>query len=202
MAAQEYLIIEHLTIKEITRFFSQVKINKATDCWEWTGSTVGKGYGYAYLAQEQRHEYAHRMMYAWLVGPIPRGRRRNIPVLDHFVCDNPRCCNPIHLKLAPQRNNVLRGSSLAADNTRKTHCPKGHLLPLEPNQLSGYTRNREPKLCRRCKVCQTEKYQAMISGPDREKYLEYHRTMQRRYTARKRSKAVPTTPQLICGPDK
>lgn len=189
MATQEYLIVEHLTIKELTRFFSQVIVDKTTGCWVWTGGTVGKGYGYAYLASEQRHEYAHRIMYAWLVSPIPRGRRRDIPILDHVVCNNPPCCNPTHVELTLQRNNVLRGVSLAAQNNRKTHCRKGHELPKEPNSSSGYTRNREPKVCRRCETCRKEQYNQKAYGPNREQYLEQHKLKQREYMARKRARA-------------
>jgi hypothetical protein len=191
LPAQKYLIVEHLSTKDIAKLFSRIRIDPVTGCWNWTGPFYENGYGSAYFRQEQRREYAHRLLYAWLVEPLPRGRRRGIPVLDHVVCDSKPCCNPAHTKLGPVRDNVLRGNSPAAANTRKTHCPRGHLLPSVPNQLSGYTRNREVKLCRRCKACKTERYNEWVNGSRREQALEYKRTVQRRYIARRKLRLNP-----------
>lgn len=121
------LIIEHLTLKELTRIFSKIAVNPLTQCWEWTGAN-DRGYGKTrYRGTQQK---VHRLMYAWLVGPIPKGSGRTIPQLDHVVCDNPPCCNPAHVQPVLPKQNVLRSTKApAAVNSRKTHCIHGHLLP-------------------------------------------------------------------------
>lgn len=84
-------------------------------------------------------------MYAWMAGPLPRGRGKGIPVLDHVVCNNKSCCNPDHLKLVSHRENVLRSPGPTTTNAMKTHCVRGHLLPTEPNNLQ--------RTKRYCKIC-------------------------------------------------
>lgn len=134
----EFLTIPHLPRKKIALLFSKIQVDKVTGCWNWTAGLDDKGYGQTSYKSDKIA--AHRLMYAWLVEPLPKGNARHIPCLDHLVCDNPRCCNPAHLKLGPQRDNVLRGSGPCAKNARKSHCKRGHKLPDTGNE-------------RRCRIC-------------------------------------------------
>lgn len=135
MADENYLTIDHLDRKTIARLFSKIQINRETGCWDWTGS-AWNGYGKMWL-RAGRKLFTHRIMYAWTIGPIPTGRRRTIPVVDH-MCNNPKCCNPVHLDLTTHRRNVLRSQTgPSAVNKRKTHCSKGHELPSEANRRNG-----------------------------------------------------------------
>jgi hypothetical protein len=69
-------------------------------CWLWQGATNGKpGYGKLHLA-DGKQELAHRYAYALWVGPIPDG----LEVLHR--CDVKLCCNPHHLFLGSQKDNV------------------------------------------------------------------------------------------------
>jgi len=147
MAEPKYLIVSKLSQKDIDRIFSKISVDPVTGCWNWTGTLTRKGYGSVYY--RGRHERIHRLLYAWMRHPIPMGVGRNIPVLDHVICSNPRCCNPAHLELRSQRENILRGSGACAANARKTLCPKGHPLPTEPD--TGYGPGR------RCSICLFEK---------------------------------------------
>lgn len=148
MPEQEYLTVEHLSLKEITRLFSGIIVTER-GCWEWIPARPNK---YPRIHFRGAPESVHRIMYAWAVGPIPKGQGRDIPNLDHFVCDNPPCCNPAHLKLGPQRDNVLRGNSAQGQNARKTHCRRGHELP-----PTRYFVNARP--CRICTICAAESQQ-------------------------------------------
>lgn len=78
------------------RFWPKVK--KAEGCWLWLASTNPAGYGM--LNINRRPERAHRV--AWMLerGPIPHG----LHVLHK--CDNPPCCNPDHLFLGTQADNM------------------------------------------------------------------------------------------------
>lgn len=141
MADIEYLTAS-LTEEEQKRIFSKIEIDPDTGCWNWTAQTIG--YGYGCVEFRGRHELTHRVLYAWKYGPIPRGCGKNIPQLDHFICNNTRCCNPDHLKLVSAFENIRRSNANSAINARKTHCKNGHPLPEIPNS-SG---QRVCKICR------------------------------------------------------
>ncbi len=149
----EYLVVDHLSRKEIRRIFAKIQVDKVTGCWNWIGKLSHKGY--ARVRYQGRLEAVHRLVYAWVCYPIPRGYSREIPVLDHVVCDNRRCCNPAHLELKSQRDNTLRGSGACAVNAKKLFCPKGHPLPVEADLRYGRGR--------RCPICLIEKRRAKVN---------------------------------------
>jgi hypothetical protein len=139
-----------LNTQQITRIFSKVRVDPSTGCWNWIGFLSG---GYGNVRYAGNLERAHRVVYAWAVGPIPKGAPRNekrghIPQIDHVVCQNTRCCNPVHLELVPQRVNILRGRGICATYARMTHCSEGHPLPPEPNAKCG-----KGLMTRRCMIC-------------------------------------------------
>jgi hypothetical protein len=67
-------------------------------CWEWTGSLDTGGYG------RLKKKGTHRLSYEIFVGPIG-----NFHVLHR--CDNPPCCNPNHLFLGTQADNMMDKSA-------------------------------------------------------------------------------------------
>lgn len=148
MDDEKYLIVSLTEIEE-KRIFSKVTKDSNTGCWNWTGALL-KNRGYGVINFRGKTETVHRIIYAWVVSPIPRGVGKGIPVLDHVVCDNPACCNPEHVSLTTQKRNVLRGNSPMAINSRKTHCIKGHLLPENPNETWG--KNRKGRRCVTCRL--------------------------------------------------
>lgn len=147
MSDAQYLVIDSLSRNDIDRLFKRIEINHKTGCWNWTGATI-KNRGYGAFRYKRQTVMVHRIMFAWRIGPIPLGRGRTVPVLDHFVCDNPRCANPEHLRIVFQRENVLRGSNPPANNARKIYCSRGHKLPEFPNEIYGNNR-----MGRRCVEC-------------------------------------------------
>lgn len=80
------------------RFWSKVKRNPSTLCWEWMASRHPRGYGQ--FGVQGRSVKAHRYAYETQVGPIPSGM-----VVMH-TCDNPPCVNPSHLRLGTQGDNA------------------------------------------------------------------------------------------------
>src|SRR5688572_30148483 len=125
MAETKYLTVPRLKTKHIRRIFSKIAVDPTSGCWVWTGSVNTGGYG-ATTVQNIRTPM-HRLMYAWLVEPIPMGLGRHIPQLDHFKCDNRRCVNPAHVRLVTCRENVLRSTSQAAKFAARSHCKNGHV---------------------------------------------------------------------------
>jgi hypothetical protein len=81
MVATQYLTVPHLDRATLTRLFSKITVDPVTQCWLWTGA-LAHGYGQAcYTAPRQRKRtvMTHRLMYAWLVAPLPLGLGRDIP---------------------------------------------------------------------------------------------------------------------------
>lgn len=73
-------------------------------CWLWSGATFRYGYGHVRRWDGERwtNVGAHRVMYEHVHGPVPPGL-----VVLH-TCDTPSCCNPAHLAVGTQGEN-LRG---------------------------------------------------------------------------------------------
>lgn len=89
---------------------TKVQVDKLTDrlirrtrkdgsgCILWMRYRNAKGYGSVGVAGEPKQ--AHRIAYELFVGPIPPGLH-----VCHR-CDNPPCCNPAHLFVGTNQDNM------------------------------------------------------------------------------------------------
>lgn len=93
------------------RFQRFVSVAGPDDCWLWTGNGAGKAQHGQFAVQHNRNLYAHRIAWFLYHGALPEG----LKVCHH--CDVPRCCNPAHLFLGTQADNL-------ADARRKNRFPK------------------------------------------------------------------------------
>jgi hypothetical protein len=84
-------------MNEASRLYKRIQISES-GCWDWMGSINGNGYGT--MAAWGKSEGVHRVMWIITKGSIPEGKR----VLHR--CDNRRCCNPKHLRLGTQSDNI------------------------------------------------------------------------------------------------
>jgi hypothetical protein len=128
----------------LVRFADKIALTDS-GCVEWIGGLNGVGYGQFYIGRTSLEQtgkgYAHRWSYEYHVGPIPEGLE-----LDH-LCRNTACVNPEHLEPVTQRENLLRGTSPAAEHAKKTSCPAGH--PYAGRNLYIYPSTG----IRRCREC-------------------------------------------------
>lgn len=113
-----------------------------TGCWLWTKRRDPEGY--PLLKTDRGVRRAHRVSYMIFVGPIPDGL-----ILDH-LCSVRHCVNPAHLEAVVQRTNVLRGKTIPAANSSKTHCKYGHPLVGE-NLINVTSATGHP--ARQCRTC-------------------------------------------------
>lgn len=115
----------------------------SSGCLLWSGGLTKNGY--AAISQrsgsDRQDFYIHRLMYEWLVGPIPEGLE-----IDH-LCRVRHCASPAHLEAVTRRENTLRGVSPAARQARQTHCIHGH-----PFDDANTYRWRTRRYCRACAV--------------------------------------------------
>lgn len=85
----------------IADFWARVRMGEVTECWLWQGSlkgSRGKHYGGFYIGN--KHYGSHQFAAIQFHGPRPPK--------SHVChkCDNPSCCNPLHLYFGTAFENV------------------------------------------------------------------------------------------------
>jgi hypothetical protein len=89
---------------EATRFWALVDRSSVDNCWPWRGAVGNSGYGRFKL--RSKLYLPHRVAYRIAYGEIKDAHEYHGAVVMHR-CDNPRCCNPDHLALGTQLENVI-----------------------------------------------------------------------------------------------
>lgn len=126
----------------IERFLKKLTIDPETKCWIWHGAKTGTHGQYGGFHYDGRMQQSHRAIWQMKIGPIPEGL-----TIDHVVCKNTLCQNVEHMELVTRGVNSLRGTGAAGENSRKTHCPRGHEYNEENTRIT-------PQGFRACKQCE------------------------------------------------
>lgn len=135
---------------EFERFMLYVDTSGGPNaCHPWTGSDDGQ-HGYGRFRIGGRTIGTAR----WLLGYL-RGQPLNSDEEACHHCDNPPCCNPLHLYVGDHAQNIrdmwLRGRANfvpAKINSLKTSCPQGHPYD-EVNTRIDRLGRRSCRACRR-----------------------------------------------------
>lgn len=97
--------------KVLARFLA--KVDRAGECWLWTGGT--KSHGYANFKLGVKSLRAHRVAWTLFLGPIPPG----LCVLHR--CDVRACIRPDHLFLGTHAENMGDMVAKGRQATAATH---------------------------------------------------------------------------------
>lgn len=82
------------------RFWPKVSVGEVDGCWPWIAKAKHP-FGYGRMSAGRTVQLkAHQISWALANGPIPAG----CAILHD--CDNPTCCNPDHLSLGTQVDNI------------------------------------------------------------------------------------------------
>jgi hypothetical protein len=127
----------------VKRFREKVEVAGANECWNWTASTAGKGYGQIKVPGTRRQVYAHRLSYELHIGPVPAG------LMVLHICDNPRCVNPKHLFLGTGADNLAdmasKGRHLYGERNTEHRLTETQARSIFALSAAGWSQHRIAK---------------------------------------------------------
>jgi hypothetical protein len=107
-------------------------------CWPWLGFRNPKGYGQSSI--NNKTILAHRWSYQHHHGVVIS----NALQVRH-TCDNPSCCNPLHLLLGTNQNNVDDKMQRRRFRPKQTRFSQEDLDKMKQLRMSGISRDQIAK---------------------------------------------------------
>lgn len=122
-------------------FWTKVDVQGEDDCWLWRKAKADTGYGVVF-GPDGKLSYAHRL--AW---SFSRGGKRPGRWLIRHRCDEPACCNPLHLFRGTHRLNTMEAVKRGRMNTYQgpkpfTQGERHGLSKLTDSKVRWARRNR------------------------------------------------------------
>ena len=119
------------------------RVERGSGCWPFQGARTAPGW-HGSVTYHGRRIVAHRLAWTLARGPIPAG------LLVLHRCDNPPCCNPDHLYLGTQRENMRDAAAKGRTGPQLrdwSRCKRGHEMTAANTYIHpGHGR----RLCRKC----------------------------------------------------
>lgn len=103
MTVKYKTILDKMSPSDKERFWSKVDIKSEEECWPWKDHLNSRGYGQIAVHDQgvQDKLMAHRVAKTLSLGEeIPSNK------VTMHTCDNPPCCNPEHLVVGTQQENM------------------------------------------------------------------------------------------------
>ena len=160
--------------EDIVRFWSKVIRQENDRCWEWQAGKLVDGYGVFYVSKKSIK--AHRIAY------LLHYRENPGTFCVLHTCDNPSCCNPAHLFLGTELDNVADRHAKRRDATgdksgRRLHperYPTGDRHPARLHPERMYRGDNHPARLHPERVARGERQGS--AKLTEEKVLEIRRT--------------------------
>jgi hypothetical protein len=140
--AGTYPARDEMSEKFVRRFWSKVDKNgpimphMETCCWVWTRGTR-RGYGVVRVSDKVL--MAHRIAYILAHGSIPQ------KLLALHQCDNPRCCNPSHIQIGTDAQNIAE--AIARGRFKGVTLTESQVLDVRRDFASGVSIRQLAKDC-------------------------------------------------------
>lgn len=100
------------------RFWEKVERRGPDECWEWIGARSAGKFNYGRFGFSTSRPCASTRNAHTVAWELDRGRKLPRGKVVRHRCDNPPCCNPKHLVMGTQKQNV-------ADMIRRGRQAKG-----------------------------------------------------------------------------
>jgi hypothetical protein len=123
----------------IERVMARVERDENTQCWIYTGSKNGQGYGVVQTGSTLDGTRCARLVHVVVWEEVNKSAVPEGKELDH-TCRTRACCNPAHVEPVTHSVNMQRSAVVL-----RQLCPKGHPYDM----LWGDN-------ARRCSICRAE----------------------------------------------
>lgn len=94
-------MLDLLSSSDIDRFWSKIEIKTETECWPWT-ARARNSVGYGVL----KHKSGKNIIASRISCFLAHGSPPHTSAKSLHSCDNPSCCNPLHLRWGSSQDNV------------------------------------------------------------------------------------------------
>lgn len=116
-------------------FYDQIDQKAFNECWEWRGVT--NGFKYGRFIFYGKNFGSHRIAYMFQKGMLPNG------LFVCHKCDNPICCNPDHLFIGTNSENIAdcvsKGRQVRGEKAPRAVLSNSDVLEIRKEYKKGKT---------------------------------------------------------------
>ena len=91
-----------MTDADIARFWSKVDVGGVDECWPWLGAKHSAAFPYGSFNLQGKTVTAHQVAAFLIHGEPPLNKGHSC-----HTCDNPPCCNGLHLFWGGNKDNAI-----------------------------------------------------------------------------------------------